>query len=594
MNNFIDWNQIDLKGKTSGQHKLVCPKCIGDRKNKRDRSLSVNISKGVAKCHHCDSISIKEDIKSTVSISYKLPKQTWRNYTKLSDNIVKFCESRGIRQATLQEMGISEEVYYQPQANKKMNNIVFNYFEGDVLVNKKYRSAAKHFTQTSNTKPIFYNINAALGQSEVYIVEGEFDVLAMHQTGIKNTISIPNGANDNDDFWINSEKYLQDIEKFYICTDNDDKGEAVSEKIVQRLGRYRCERVLFKNKDANGDLIEGEDVLFSSINNSKKYPASGTFTVEDILTDIYDLHENGMPETIYPKSRCFGKLKNIFSVMRGHLCVATGIPSHGKSNFVEWYVMNLMKDYDMKASFFSPEHHPMALHQTTFIEKFFGKNFFMDNEGLPRISKKEIDIYKDWAQERLYITAPEKGKFPTWNWLIEKFKEQMFIYGVDIFVIDAFNKLEYDGSKDSELSRIKRVLTQLTMFAQMNNVIIFLVVHPTKMQKSEQGIYNVPTLYDCSGSADFRNQTHDGFTIYRHFESVNDGHFDIDKNQVEFITQKVKMKFQGEMAGRVIFNYHVPSGRYFVGNRPPSFVFNSNNKDFVEPEDHIEIDELPF
>ena len=594
MNNFIDWNQIDLKGKTSGQHKLVCPKCIGDRKNKRDRSLSVNISKGVAKCHHCDSISIKEDIKSTVSISYKLPKQTWRNYTKLSDNIVKFCESRGIRQATLQEMGISEEVYYQPQANKKMNNIVFNYFEGDVLVNKKYRSAAKHFTQTSNTKPIFYNINAALGQSEVYIVEGEFDVLAMHQTGIKNTISIPNGANDNDDFWINSEKYLQDIEKFYICTDNDDKGEAVSEKIVQRLGRYRCERVLFKNKDANGDLIEGEDVLLSSINNSKKYPASGTFTVEDILTDIYDLHENGMPETIYPKSRCFGKLKNIFSVMRGHLCVATGIPSHGKSNFVEWYVMNLMKDYDMKASFFSPEHHPMALHQTTFIEKFFGKNFFMDNEGLPRISKKEIDIYKDWAQERLYITAPEKGKFPTWNWLIEKFKEQMFIYGVDIFVIDAFNKLEYDGSKDSELSRIKRVLTQLTMFAQMNNVIIFLVVHPTKMQKSEQGIYNVPTLYDCSGSADFRNQTHDGFTIYRHFESVNDGHFDFDKNQVEFITQKVKMKFQGEMAGRVIFNYHVPSGRYFVGNRPPSFVFNSNNKDFVEPEDHIEIDELPF
>ena len=594
MNNFIDWNQIDLKGKTSGQHKLVCPKCIGDRKNKRDRSLSVNISKGVAKCHHCDSISIKEDIKSIVSISYKLPKQTWRNYTKLSDNIVKFCESRGIRQATLKEMGISEEVYYQPQANKKMNNIVFNYFEGDVLVNKKYRSAAKHFTQTSNTKPIFYNINAALGQSEVYIVEGEFDVLAMHQTGIKNTISIPNGANDNDDFWINSEKYLQDIEKFYICTDNDDKGEAVSEKIVQRLGRYRCERVLFKNKDANGDLIEGEDVLLSSINNSKKYPASGTFTVEDILTDIYDLHENGMPETIYPKSRCFGKLKNIFSVMRGHLCVATGIPSHGKSNFVEWYVMNLMKDYDMKASFFSPEHHPMALHQTTFIEKFFGKNFFMDNEGLPRISKKEIDIYKDWAQERLYITAPEKGKFPTWNWLIEKFKEQMFIYGVDIFVIDAFNKLEYDGSKDSELSRIKRVLTQLTMFAQMNNVIIFLVVHPTKMQKSEQGIYNVPTLYDCSGSADFRNQTHDGFTIYRHFESVNDGHFDIDKNQVEFITQKVKMKFQGEMAGRVIFNYHVPSGRYFVGNRPPSFVFNSKNNDFVEPEDNIEIDELPF
>ena len=86
------------------------------------------------------------------------------------------------------------------------------------------------------------------------------------------------------------------------------------------------------------------------------------------------------------------------------------------------------------------------------------------------------------------------------------------------------------------------------------------------MQKNEAGIYNKPTLYDVSGSADFRNQTHDGFTIYRHFEAIQEGEFDIDKNQVEFITQKVKMKFQGEMAGRQIFNYHIPSGRYYAGH----------------------------
>ena len=153
--------------------------------------------------------------------------------------------------------------------------------------------------------------------------------------------------------------------------------------------------------------------------------------------------------------------------------------------------------------------------------------------------QRKKSTYTKIGHKKSSLQLPEKGKFPTWNWLIEKIQEQ-FIYGVDIFVIDAFNKLEYDGSKDSDLVELK-VLTQLTMFAQMNNVIIFLVVHPTKMQKSERGIYNVPTLYDCSGSADFRNQTHDGFTIYRHFESVNDGHFDIDKNPVG-CNQKVKKK----------------------------------------------------
>ena len=45
--------------------------------------------------------------------------------------------------------------------------------------------------------------------------------------------------------------------------------EVVSEKIAQRLGRYRCERVLFTNKDANGDLEKGEDVLKNSIKNAK-------------------------------------------------------------------------------------------------------------------------------------------------------------------------------------------------------------------------------------------------------------------------------------------------------------------------------------
>lgn len=595
----IEWNEINLKGKSSGQIKTTCPACTPERKNKSDRCLSVNIAKGVAKCHHCDAISIKDNKPLVQDMVYKLPEQTWRNYTKMSDGMVKFCEARGIHQSTLKELNVTEEVYYQPQANKEMNNIVFNYFEGDTLVKKKYRSGGKHFTQTAQTKSIFYNINAAIGQEEVFIVEGEFDVLAMHQCGFKNTISIPNGANDNDDFWINSEKYMQDVKKFYIATDNDEKGEIVADKIAQRLGRYRCVRVLFEDKDANGDLLKGgSDQVKESILNGKRYPASGTYTAKDLAGGIYDLYENGLPETLFPKHKCFGKLKEVFSVMRGHLVVSTGIPSHGKSNFTEWYVMNLMRDYNMKASFFSPEHSPMALHQTQFIEKFYGRNFWEDTFNRKRIKKEEVKRYVEWANERLYITAPDDGEFPTWSWLLEKFKEQMFIYGVDIFVIDAFNKLEYDKSNDSELSKIKSVLTKLTMFAQMNNVIIFLVVHPRKMIKKDNDDYALPTLYDCSGSADFRNQTHDGFTIYRHFTANDqDG---IDVNDVELVVQKVKMKFQGEINALERFRFDSASGRYYAKNQdPPTFEFDKEEVEGV-PEMSLdkafglEDDKLPF
>jgi twinkle protein len=186
---------------------------------------------------------------------------------------------------------------------------------------------------------------------------------------------------------------------------------------------------------------------------------------------------------------------------------------------------------------------------------------------------------------------------PNWSWILEKFKEQMFIYGVDMFVIDAFNKVEFDKSSDSELSKIKRVLTKLTMFAQMNNVIIFLVVHPTKMRKKDNGDYEMPTLYDCSGSADFRNQTHDGFTVYRHFEE--DQSISIDKNDVDFVVQKVKMKFQGEMNGLERFRFDVVSGRYYSKDQsPPTFVFDKENETLPnqQPEDAfgLQQENLPF
>ena len=86
-----------------------------------------------------------------------------------------------------------------------------------------------------------------------------------------------------------------------------------------------------------------------------------------------------------------------------------------------------------------------------------------------------------------------------------------------LFFIDAFNKVELP--QGNKLDEINRVLTKLTSFAQSSNVTIYLVAHPTKMKKQEDGTYECPTLYDVSGSADFRNQTHNGFSIYRYFEN---------------------------------------------------------------------------
>jgi twinkle protein len=566
MNKFIDWNTLDFR-KTSGKEKMRCPSCDNERSDKKDKSLLINHSSGYGKCFYCDSLTFKEVNKVIADTSYTLPSQDWFNYTKLSDGIVKFLEFRGISQSTAIDLGITEEDYYQPSVESRRKNIVFNYFEGDVIVNKKYRTSDKKFTQSANGKSIFYNINSIINEEECYIVEGEFDVLAVHQVGIKNVISVPNGANDNDKYWLNSEKYLKDIKKFYIATDNDEKGNELADKIAQRLGRWRCERINFKGKDANEDLINS--CLLLSLSNRTSYPVAGTHLVNDLIEDINNLYDNGFPDTIYPKHHSFGKLRDAFSVMRGHLVVGTGIPSHGKSNFTEWYVLNLISDYKMKASFYSPEHHPFSLHHATFMQKVYGKNFFKDYPGVPRISKDEIIKYKEWANNKIYLTAPDNSTSPTWGWLLDRFKEQMICYGIDIFVIDAFNKLEFDKS-GNKLDQINEVLTKLTTFAQMNNVIIFLIAHPTKMKKSESGIYESPTLYDVSGSSDFRNQTHDGYCVYRNFNE--------DGGYTTFTNLKTKMTFQGQIGAYAEFQYDLASGRYYErGSECPTHCLIDDN-----------------
>lgn len=54
MRNFSKLN-IDLRGHTSGHVKTFCPFCHEQRHDKRDKSLSVDIDKGLYKCHYCDA-----------------------------------------------------------------------------------------------------------------------------------------------------------------------------------------------------------------------------------------------------------------------------------------------------------------------------------------------------------------------------------------------------------------------------------------------------------------------------------------------------------------------------------------------------------
>ena len=566
----IDWNKIDTKGKNpkdNGEIQTLCPSCSHTRKKKTDKCLSVNIETGVAKCWNCEDTSFRE--KKSKAISYDLPPQKWENHTSISDKVVKFFKGRGISQKTLIECRITEEEYYQPQLSMKTNNIVFNYFYGITLLNKKFRSAEKAFTQCKNAKKVFYGINDLEGEKECYIVEGEMDKLALWEVGIKNCISVPNGANDLNDVFETCGDELKAIEKYYIAVDNDEPGQKLEKALINRLGKWKCSKIEFINgKDANDELMHSTFSLEDSLSNPIDYPVEGTFNAVDVWDDILDLYRNGDEETIKPKSKDFKDFNKIFSILMGQLTTVTGIPSSGKSNWVEWFVTQLICDHDnLKASFFSPEHLPMKKHHEVLSEKVVGKKFGSSEFG-NRMNEDELIKYREWSKDKIYLTAPERGELVSWDWLLERFKEQCFKYGCNIFVIDAFNKVKRKNGES--LSEIGETLAKITAFCQAYDVHVFLIAHPTKMPKiqgSEK--YEMPDLYSVKGSGDFRDQTHNGLCVHRDYETG------------EVIVKNLKAKFKNQGSGSigsfVTFNYDLNNGRYYDGVTDDRPLWERNN-----------------
>jgi twinkle protein len=71
------------------------------------------------------------------------------------------------------------------------------------------------------------------------------------------------------------------------------------------------------------------------------------------------------------------------------------------------------------------------------------------------------------------------------------------------------------------------------------------------MSKQDNGMYDIPTLYDIAGSANFYNQVDNGITVYRDF-----------KNELTSVyVQKVKFRHIGEL-GEAQFKYNLQNGRY--------------------------------
>lgn len=528
-------------GKHSGQVYTTCPECSHTRKKKKDPCLSVNMDLMVWNCQHC---GWKGRLSKLEKIIYKLPE--WKNNTNLSEGMVKYFEGRKIDQNTLKLAQISQSSEYLGDGN--YNCINFNYFRDGQLINVKYRSGNKKFKLFKDGELILYNLDMIKPDTkELYIVEGEMDCLAFIQCGITNVVSVPNGAsttNNKLEYISNSWDKIGNIEKFIIAVDNDPPGVNLRNDLAKRLGLDKCEYLVFEGtKDANDFLIKNDINSFRrEVKNTQLFPLEGVYTIKDIADEIEFMYDYGLPKGVSINIPDF-KL----DFVKGYITTVTGIPSHGKSDFLDNICLRLLMFGGWKGAFYSPENKPTELHVAKMVRKIIGKNW----DGYDRITKEEYKLAIAILDENIWFVKPEK-EF-TIDSLLERVRVLKQRKGIDYFVVDAWNKLEQKRGNKSETDFTGETLDKIALFCEAENLHAFVVVHPTKMKRQKDSMKEeIPTLYDCSGSSHFYNKSDNGITVYRDFEL----------NVSQVLVTKVKFSHWGEKC-MATFNYHKPSGRYY-------------------------------
>lgn len=543
---------IDLLGRTSGSIKTLCPShiCRYERRNKKDKSLSVDIDKGIYYCHY-PNCGLKGSVYSRAKIKkhYKIPEY---NNTQLSDKKLKWLLDRGISKNTILRFKISESSEWMPQTQKIETCLNFNYFRDEKLVNIKFRDGAKNFKMAKDAELIFYGLDLIRDSKVVIITEGELDCMSFYECGFFYSVSVPNGAslgNQKLEFLDNCYENFKNKEKIILATDNDQPGIALREELARRLGKERCFIFQYPDgaKDAN-DILKstGPEVLKECINNVVEYPIEGVTTIEAMEDRIDFIFRNGFKQG---SKLGYNKFDSLLTWMPGELTSVTGIPGSGKSEFIDQILIKLSLNDGWKFGIFSPENHPEEYHFSKLAEKYIGKTF---HGNCFKMDEDDLFNAKSFLNESFYFIDINDENISL-DGLLKKVRELVLRKGINGFLLDPWNYIEHKIPQGySETQYISEALTKLSRFAKSNQVHIIVVAHPVKIQKDPKTEkYKIPTMYDISGSAHWFNKTDNGISIYR----------DFDTNLITAYVQKVRFKFTGQI-GFSSFTWEKTTGRY--------------------------------
>jgi len=307
----------------------VCPYCkkdgyghcyveihgAGDEEQKRD---------GLHQCHKCGEggnlYTLKEHLG--VNIPGVQSRAEWAGKTaeplpdidaahqlllEDSDALDYLINTRGFSREIIekQKLGIVEKKYFKECGEVKA--LVYPYFVNNNCVFVHFRTlppSPKSFTSPKGWDVPLYNGEILRdGLKELVLVEGEANVIAALDKGYTNVCGVP-GANVKKAEWIDTIDKLE-LEKIYICYDNDKVGQKAAQSLASRIGIEKCWKIQLPNftfTNEEGEEKKGKDLnewfvhtgatadsFRELLKDAKLFDVDGVTAPTDALQELEDL-----------------------------------------------------------------------------------------------------------------------------------------------------------------------------------------------------------------------------------------------------------------------------------------------------------------
>ena len=546
-----DWKRewvdyIKLKGwkyrEATGAFVLpICPKC-GEGKSGESSNNFYAYFHGGFKCHKCKYTGNLYTLKGDQGdVKYKPKTAGTKVYRKIDQSRIEQLKrpqtgKERVYEWFEKERKITKETldFFQIGYDEKRRSISFPYFLEGELVNVKYRSRDKKFSQEANARAPFFNIDNIDPEKPVILAGGETDCMTFWQYGFKNVVSVPCGETNFDSQELLP--YLEKCPKVLISFDMDSAGHLGTMQAINKIGSYRCVIVRLPHKDCNECLQKDLDAfeIAQALSDAKPLP-------DDNVRDIVDFEEDLVrkygdeSEEIRGTLTGWDELDNIIGGIRRELIVVTGHTNQGKTPWL-LELSNRMYEAGRKPLVCSFENQPDEA-----VMHVLSCRAGQDCIGKAGMIRKTIsEIYGN----KYYFLNMHGAT--DWRIISDSIKYSIYQHGVDCIFLDNLQFLAFIEDERRERKVLEDIILGCDKIVTEEGVTVVLVSHPRLVDMGVE-----VTGDHCKGSSAIRQVTQTGITIRREWEGEYNSKWTVWKNR----------RNQGKL-GQVLSNYKIESFRF--------------------------------